>query len=295
MLHINPRKIFLFVFFTVFSLISLIFHATSPSTKPQKHVIGARPFGLFANFMSALHNLEWCTRNNRIPVIYWDNACLYYTKDGYNGSFNVWEYYFEPVSSLVYEKNDPLYTNWTDPDGRYIAYMVNAKTAPNAAKRLSIYNNVIKPFIKLNPLVQQKVDSFWHANMSGKHTIGIHLRGTDKHKEIKMVSPEVILQTAQRLAQPDSQFFIATDEEALLELAKKTLEGVVIYYDSHRSLDGSSLHHSGPFPMHLIGEEVVIEAWLLSRCDVFIHTSSYVSTAVLFLNPYLKNIFLTTS
>ena len=38
-----------------------------------------------------------------------------------------------------------------------------------------------------------------------------------------------------------------------------------------------------------MGEDVIVEVNLLSRCDLFLHTCSSVSTAVLFLSPELEH------
>lgn len=257
--------------------------------KQKKHVIGCMPLGLFANFGMVLSNLAWCVRNNALPVVLWTEHCLYYTGNEYNGSLNAWEYYFQPLSQASY-KGETVHTQYVAPDNSWINITFQPHNQPTKAERKKIYETLIKPFIKLNPLVQEKVDSFFDARMRGRHTIGIHLRGTDKIKETKLVDPLTILQEAQRHAGPHSQFFIATDEEALLELAVQTLPGTIIAYDSHRSQDGSPVHHDSPYPMHLIGEEVVIEAMLLARCNIMIHTDlSNVSGAVLFLNPDLEN------
>lgn len=264
----------------------------APKPKPKKHVIGCMPYGLFVNFGLVMSNLDWCVRTKVTPVVYWNEKCLYYTKDGYNGSLNAWEYYFEPVSSATYQ-DEAIHAKYADPEGLFMSITFEPHNQPTKATRKKVYETVIRPFIKLNPLVQEKVDAFFDEHMRGKHTIGIHLRGTDKYKDIKLVDPRLILEEAQRHAGPETQFFIATDEQALLELAITMLDGAVIAYDSHRSLDGKPLHHDGIYPPHLLGEEVVIEAWLLARCNLMVHTDrSNVSGAVLFLNPELDNVML---
>lgn len=262
----------------------------------NKHVIGARWVGMFSNFLGVINHIDWCLRNNKIPVVYWVAPCMFYTGKSYNGSFNVWEYYFEPVSPLSYVQDDPINGQYSAPDGSHIYWIFNAETQPSKEKRLDIYTRIIKPFIKLNAIVQKKVDIFFKNNMQGKHTIGIHLRGTDKNGEVKQISPEILLAEAQKHATPDSQFFVATDDNALLEIAKTTLKGNVVYYDSHRADDGKPVHYYRPsFPMEIVGEEVIIEAMLLSMCDKLIHTCSNVSTSVLFLNPELENILMSAT
>ena len=258
----------------------------------NKYVIGSRPYGMFSIFLQAVNHIEWCIRNNKTPVIHWKKDCLYYTGKMYNNGSDGWTYYFQPVSDLTYEDHDQIHCNYESPDGSYVVYFFDEKTQPSREYRRDIYERVIKPFIKLNPIVQHKVDSFWEQNMQGKNTIGIHLRGTDKYLESMQISREDLLHEAQKHAGPDTQFLVATDEERLLELAKRILKGTIIYYDSHRSHNNNPIHHNGPFPMELAGEEVVIETMLLARCDKMVHSCSNVSTAVLLLNPDLDNILL---
>jgi len=68
----------------------------------------------------------------------------------------------------------------------------------------------------------------------------------------------------------------------------------VLYYDSYRSLSHKALHIKNPAVKNraLMGEQVLIEAKLLSLCDFLIHSVSNVSLAALFFNPHLQNIYL---
>ena len=250
----------------------------------EKHVIGSRNCGLFSNFVGVLNHLDWCLRNNKVPVVYWDERSPYYVTEGYNGTLNAWEYYFEPVSHFFWEEGDKVDCNFIAPDRyRITTYPRSRITDPQL-----VYKKLIKPFIQLNSIVQNKVDTFFNTHIKGKHTIGIHLRGTDRSSEFIGV-PELILQEAQRHAKPDSQFFIATDDNRLLELAKEILPGHVICSNSHRAYNNQPIHFNGPYHRATIGEEVIIDTYLLSSCDMFIHTYSNVSTVVLFLNPTIKN------
>ena len=65
--------------------------------------------------------------------------------------------------------------------------------------------------------MQAKVDRFYNTHLAGKKTIAIHLRGTDKHIEEKPVSPERIIAEALKYADENTQFFLATDEQKLLD------------------------------------------------------------------------------
>jgi hypothetical protein len=129
--------------------------------------------------------------------------------------------------------------------------------------------------------------------MSGKPLIGIHLRGTDKHVDATPIDPTIILNVAQELADSighSCKFFVASDEERLIKKAQEILgNDRVVFYDSRRSTNGAPVHLSGGGA--IVGEQVLIEAQLLSKCDFFLHTMSNVATGVLLFNTRLKSIY----
>ncbi|MDR3550762.1 MAG: hypothetical protein P4L31_05070, partial [Candidatus Babeliales bacterium] len=92
------NKVLLLIFLFPFTVYS---SCNDVTRKPQKHVIGVHPgAGFFSAFLGALNQLDWCQRTKKTPVVYWDDRSLYYDSKGFNGSRNVWEYYFKPVSHL---------------------------------------------------------------------------------------------------------------------------------------------------------------------------------------------------
>ena len=134
----------------------------------------------------------------------------------------------------------------------------------------------------------QKLDDFYNENILKKRTIGIHLRGTDKQIEVKPNNPLLLIKDANK--NKNCQFFIQTDEYSLLELAKKNLNGKIIHYTYQLSQNCKTIHYTQHLNKAILGEEILIEAILLSKCDKFIHTLSNVSTAVVYFNPNIKHI-----
>lgn len=272
--------------------------------------------GFFGCFLSALNNLAWCEQHGITPIVYWDENSCYYDPAGYNNQKkNVWEYYFEPVSSGTFKETDPQYKGFRDLSGNGISLLnglgvkFNTKeywfALQDAIKHyIKKYNTreyrlkqnkLIKKYIKIKPQVLEKVDQFYQKHLSGKKTIGIHIRGTDKSTEVNPVRMETFVEAAHELAQryPDCQFYVATDETAILEEAQKVLKGKVIAYDSYRSSNGKPIHlGASEISKAQLGEEVLIEALLLAKCDGFVHTVTNVSMAVLFFNPDITNILL---
>jgi hypothetical protein len=251
-----------------------------------KYVIGVWPAGFFASYISVLNHLMWCEKNKKIPVVLWNEKSFYFQKEGFNGSLNVWEYYFEPVSSLNYTYHDKIHKKFYADKIYFTGWTIDKATRQKA-------NFLINKYIKIKPIVQKKIDNFYNKFMKGKKTIGIHLRGTDKFQEEPKVPVWRILQEANKFADGKTQFFIASDDIKLFEEVKKGLNGNVIYTDSIRS-SSTSKEFWVMFEKNRakLGEEVLIDACLLARCDKFIHTYSSVSTSVLFMNPNLEDILL---
>src|SRR5471030_1087190 len=99
-----------YLFFTLF----LILNSNQlTGDEKQKYVLGGWAGGMGANFHWILQNLQYCEVRNYIPVIYWGKNSYYYDINGLNGETgNTWEYYFEPVSDLLYEHGDVIHTGY---------------------------------------------------------------------------------------------------------------------------------------------------------------------------------------
>lgn len=166
----------------------------------QKYVIGSWPGGLGVCLHSVLNHLARCEKEDLTPVIHWGAKSLYHKPEGFNGSTNVWEYYFEPVSDLKYQRGDPVHVYMPSVWSKFSYNLMNQASRDHGYQ-------LIKKFIKVKPSIQKKIDDFYHENISGKHTIAIHIRGTDKIKEQKKVDPQKIISEALSHAKEDTQFF----------------------------------------------------------------------------------------
>ena len=90
------------------------------------------------------------------------------------------------------------------------------------------------------------------------------------------------------------QIFAATDESYFLEALQKAFPGRVIAYEATRSKDAVGVHFSREDP-YRIGEEALLDALLLSRCNVLIRTSSNLSLWSTYFSPELPTILLNQS
>lgn len=270
-------KIYLMRFFLLLTFTSL---------QASKYVIGHWSGGMGICLTSTLNHLLYCEHSNLTPVVYWYKS-LYHEPSGFNGKQNEWDYYFLPVSALSYNNGDIVnYFCMHQADCGHFSYYDTSNEKRNLAHQL------INKYVIPNSIVKTKIDQFYNKYMVGKQTIAIHIRGTDKQFEEKPVPPSIIVAEALKYADQNTQFFIATDEQKLLNGMLELLQGRdVIYYDCYRSDDGKPLHHKKPKPsIAQLGEDVIVEMWLMSKCDMLLHTLSNVSSIPLYVNPRLNHI-----
>jgi hypothetical protein len=271
------------------------------NTDTSKYVIGCRGWGLFADFLWSINHLEYCLISNKTPVMHWGKS-PYNEKGGYNGGNDAWSYYFEPVSNLTYSPGDVIHYE-RFPRGKenftaiYDVYRDIVENPSYPSKELRQQTKeIMDRYVKLKPSVALIIESFYQKKMAGKHTIGIHLRGQHAFNEFKYPPLQEIFNEANKYATSKSQFFIATDQINLLNEAIKSLKGTVIYYDCFRTDKGSTAPTPSGFlfPINYskarLGEDVLVETFLLSQCDVMIHTISNVPLVATYFNPELHGV-----
>jgi hypothetical protein len=86
---------------------------------------------------------------------------------------------------------------------------------------------------------------------------------------------------------------LATDDLNVIGKFKEIFGERLIFCDNFtRSDSGEALHLSSSVNRPKIGEEVLIECLLLSKCNVLIHSRSNVASVALYINPDLSHIYI---
>jgi hypothetical protein len=198
---------------------------------------------------------------------------------------NWWEYYFEPIclgSSKSFVK-----VATEDMDRR-------AWIARRRLSREDVFK-LISNYVRIRKGILDKVDEFVADNFDNFFIIGVHYRGTDKWKEAPRVPYEeairVISEQANQLPKDAYKIFVATDEQAFLDHIRQIFPGKVFATDAHRSKNTLGVHHSENNHYEL-GEQALVDALLLSKCDLLIRTSSNLSLWSSYFNPDLPVIIL---
>jgi hypothetical protein len=300
--------------------------AASPSSSAAVDrdvlLILTRREGFFSLVFQVLGLAHLAERHGLTPLVYFNRQCPYWSDQGHEGARNVWEYFFEPLSSLQVED---LFTarletieQATREEFTELAQGTRVKvtnTYPDVVEYWSplgvesergFVHGLITKFMRLKPGIRGKVDAFCRsAGFGAEPVIGVQYRGAEKARgtgyDGVVVKPpvdlkrafleEMRLQTARR---PGTRFFLATDSKAFLDEAKAAFGDAVLFREAKRldaKAENVGLHFSAEAHKNgaALAEEVLLDTLLLARTDFLIHGISNVSNAVLYMNPRLEH------
>lgn len=244
--------------------------------------------GFFSNITFILNHLKICDDMNFIPIIDMENyPSLHNEIYPINKNKNAWEYYFKKINK--YSLNE-VYKSKN-------VYM-SSKTFQKKMS-LDMTNNEISRYfnkIKIKKEILQKINIFNKKKFKKNDKIlGVHFRGST-YKTARghgfPLTKELMIKNIQSLIKKFdyNKIFVVTEEQEYLKTLKEKFNDQIIFYDSFRmkKLDSYKIY---PRKNHryLLGEEILIETVLLSKCDglTFIK-SNVISAAKLFTKKKIK-------
>jgi hypothetical protein len=278
-------------------------------------IITARPtIGFFSHFFQILSSLlknESKEKPEKL-IIYFNKLFIYWSKDGYRGRKNAWEYYFkqpypdmppapEVVGICEEELGDaevPKLKELTTPgkfafSSSYWWWFVG-KYGLLSDKFRKDCSGAVKRYIHLQDDVQETYDKLKERLIGGREVLAVQFRGTDKPPEImacitKRIPPlEDYFKAADEYIEkhPKSDILMTTDSVPALGAFVQRYGKRVIHTDFARS-DTKHAVHLHAAPHH--GEEVLMDVLLCADCDFFIHGISNVSAGTLAFNADLPH------
>ena len=248
------------------------------------------------------------------------SKCLYWSQEGWNGSTNPWEYYFEPLNNFTVEdalrgehdvsdvfligkldfdiKNKFLIKNIHSYEPLLLWALLGSEL--EKAHRNDVHKIIINN-VKIKKQIINKINKFYN-DFFEKDVLSVHIRGTDKKLEYpsKALPLQVYLDTIEeKLVEKDCQIFVASDNnEAIMEVfkafgKKRTISRPAVRMSKYFSKDPICLT-SATGPEH--GEECLIDCILMSKAQRLICTDSNVAAAAAYFNPsseltYLNRIY----
>ncbi|MBD2427764.1 nodulation protein NodZ [Phormidium sp. FACHB-1136] len=290
----------------------------------------SRKVGFFALFFQVLGHIYRAEQEGRVPLVFFGSNCLYWSDGGHNGfQDNAWEYYFEPVSDLTMEdvfqeplerlKNASIYEYSRadithNPPEQYTGNLKGSIVVPDNVNvtncwaefdsgqqeihedRRAIFYDLISRYIHLRPAIASKINNFYQRHFAGSFVIGVHMRGTERSQEVTgwygmpHLDENVYMREVDRILKqfPDAKIFLATDTKTTVEKFRSRYQDSLLTYNAQRADEGNSPHLQ--FGGAELGEQVLIEAILLSKTSFLIHGISNVAFAALCFSPTLAHL-----
>ena len=230
--------------------------------------------------------------NDKYYVHFGRESC-YFDEEMYNqqGIDNVWDYYFEqPHTNLmpldILSEVGLLHDEFSEFRDIYL-------TPDVYEQRRAEYHDIITRNVRLLPHVSDKIESFYNERFKDKKILGIHCRGTD-HPDKKDM--QYYINEISKYVDDYDYIFIASDEQYRVDCIKQAFGDKVIEYNvTFRSISESPLHYHNSYQCskYYIGEDVIIEAYLLSKVNMLLCcTGSNVNYFVRALNLNLPYAYL---
>ena len=163
------------------------------------------------------------------------------------------------------------------------------------------YNKVINDWIEVtNPRVLGETERYYEQFMRGHFCVGVHRRVVNGGTTFLQASrkmpttQEVIERTREEIrasGDVSAVVYLATDDRDAVELFREAFgDRLVVREEVQRTTSNEvEVHFQDWDKLSLAdAEDPLIDAMLLAKCDVMLHVSSSVSTAVSFMNPNLR-------
>ena len=269
---------------------------------PRTLLLGARNAGFFSNLNCVLNHLRYSLGRNGVAAILVDwranpaerNEFSYgRAEDG-----NLWLQFFEP---LAFERCPPA-------SSAAFFYANEAMTGRRAYAMYKfdwrwrrIYNRLFHRYIAIRPALLARAEAIHAGSMAGHYRLGVHCRHPWHESECLHRSPslERYIATTRALLPAGRSWvvFLASDYEPAVEAFRAAFGGRLIVQPGLKRASGTEadqMHHTNPDPAIASGEQVLIDALLLARCDALVHVTSNLATAVGYMNPDCRMVYCET-
>jgi protein O-GlcNAc transferase len=265
-------------------------------------------FGFWADVSHVLGGLLLAEISGRTPVIHWGGGSLFSDRPGRDA----FRFYFRAISDLdvyalpKFAADDIFPRKWSavplassdrkrlaaqGPAGLHLLnrperlavadfYIGAAELAPwipqthamHGRSVDAVYRYLIARYLKPGDEITTAVDAFAGEHFTGKATIAVHVRGTDKSTEFVGLAEfntryfELI-----DAHEPPRQIFLLTDDARIVDVFRARYGERVVATESQRSQrDDLGPHHTHGSDRVLLGREVMTDVYLALRCDSFI-------------------------
>jgi hypothetical protein len=274
----------------------------SGAVQPSRHLLIAARHncGLWSMFFQVIGLIRYAERHGLEPVVYFNQGTCWWSHNGYNGSRNAWEYFFEPIGRVsATELLGPMNSNLEHASlqqiqaalpedivmSDYILDHVGHYDHTEAQRQE--YASILERRISVKSEVLAKLNMKLVEELTSGAT-AVHYRGTDKFSESPRQSVHEYYDALQQRVDPSHKLFVATDDAPFLDWMIATYGDRVRYTQAARSYDRTALH-LGPQRGPQQAEECLLDVLLMAKCQHLVHGNSSVTNGVLVFNPTMSH------
>jgi len=267
---------------------------------PTRHLLIAprHNCGLWSSFFQVIGLIRYAERHGLEPVVYFNAATCWWSPQGYNGSRNAWEYFFDPIGSVsageLLGAMDLEQASTTQLQAALPGHVVMSDYIldhvghyDHTEAQRQEYAGIVERRIRLKTEVLGKLDPMLVDALSRGAT-AVHYRGTDKFCESPRQSVHDYYDALQHRVDPSDKLFVATDDAQFLDWMIGTYGDRVLYTPAARSRDQTALH-LGPQRGPQQAEECLLDVLLMAKCRHLVHGNSSVTNGVLVFNPTMSH------
>lgn len=205
---------------------------------------------------------------------------------------NLWDHFFEPLPEPDLPARRVPVTQFAE---RGITGVKAYRTYRQGPDWRRLYHGAFTRHVRVRPHILARVERLHRELIGGRFCVGVHCRAPAHEVECPRPVPpiEAFIRRAERLLPQDrpAVVFIATDlEEAAVRFRDAFGERCAMQPAVERLHPGAGghVHHEHPNPSLRLGEEVLVDALLLARCQRLLHVTSNLATAVGYINPAIE-------
>jgi hypothetical protein len=205
----------------------------------------------------------------------------------------LWERFFEPLSFPGAPAEER--SSWEYADLSMTGLHAYRMYKGGAGWRKD-YGRAYANHVRVREDLRGRVEDLWRNGGVASRAIGVHFRHPEHSHECPRQIPtvEVFIEWTRRLLrrERDASIVLATDvREAVDSFREAFGERLLVQPDVARAPVGETQYEWGAPPGIALGEQTLIDALLLARCDVLLHTTSNIATAAGYMNPNMRMIY----
>jgi hypothetical protein len=161
------------------------------------------------------------------------------------------------------------------------------------------YGRAFAEHVRVREELRGRVAELWHdggGSDAGRRAVGVHYRHPEHSHECPRDIPymEAFISRAKAVVgrDRDALVVLATDVQEAVDGFRNAFGERLLVQEGVARAPAGATQYEWDAPAGIeMGERALIDALLLARCDVLVHTTSNLATAVGYINPRLEMVY----